>query len=34
MIAKAGKTFLWIQYVSQNEDLDKEKFEVKDIPWL
>ena len=29
MIAKAGKTFLSIQYVSQNEDLDKETFEVK-----
>ena len=34
MIAKVGNTFLWIQYVNQNEDLDQEKFEVKDIAWL
>ena len=34
MIAKAGKTFRWIQYVSQNEYLDKENFKVKDIAWL
>ena len=31
---KDYKTFLRIQYVSRNEDLDKEKFEVKDIAWL
>lgn len=28
------KSFLRIQYVSRNEDVDKEKFEVKEIAWL
>ena len=31
---KDYKSFLRIQYVSRNEDLDKEKFEVKEIAWL
>ena len=31
---KDYKSFLQIQYVSRNEDLDKEKFEGKDTTWL
>ena len=31
---KDYKSFLQIQYVSRNEDLNKEKFEVKDVAWL
>ena len=31
---KDYKSFLRIQYASRNEDLDKEKFEVKEIAWL
>lgn len=31
---KDYKSFLRIQYVSRNEDLNKEKFEVRDVAWL
>ena len=31
---KDYKSFLRLRYVSQNEDLEKERFEVKNIAWL
>ena len=31
---KDYKSFLRLQYVSRNEDLEGEKFEIKNIAWL